>query len=89
MLFRSKSHIQLFLNYLNNQDPLIKITREVERDGYISFLDVKVAKVNRGFKTGLFRKETFTGLSTKYNSAEPSRYKFNLIQCLVSRTCKI
>ena len=89
MLFRSKSHIQLFLNYLNNQHSLIKFTHEVERNGEISFLDVKVVKANRGFETGLFRKETFTGLSTKYNSAVPSRYKINLIQCLVSRAYKI
>ena len=54
MLFRSKSHIQLFLNYLNNQHPLIKFTHEVERDGYISFLDVKVVKASREFETDLF-----------------------------------
>ena len=89
VLFRSKSHIQLFLNYLNTRHPLIKFTHDVECDGYISFLDVKVVKVNREFETGLFRKGTFTGTSTKYNSAESSRYKTSLIQCLVSRAYKI
>ena len=41
---------------------------EAERDGCNSSLDVRVVKVDRGLETGLFRKETFTGLSTKYNS---------------------
>jgi len=49
----------------------------------------KILSMSRGFETGLFRKATFTGLSTKYSSAEPSRYKINLIQCLVSRAYKI
>ena len=68
---------------------MIKFTHEVEKNKCISFLDVKVKKHDRGFETGLFRKQTFTGLSTKYDSALPNRYEFNLIQCLVTRAFRI
>ena len=69
----------------------MKFTYEVERDGCVTFLKVKVVKVDLWFYTGLFRKETFTGLATKRNSAEPiySRYRIKQIQCLVTRAYKI
>ena len=89
LLFRSRDHIVPFLNYLNSQHPLIKFTHDVEVNNCLSFLDVKVEKFDNTFGTGLYRKDTFTGLSTKYNSAVPNRYKFNLIQCLVTRAFRI
>ena len=88
LFFRSRSHIEPFLEYLNSQNPLIKFTHEVERHGCISFLDAKVVKLDCGFETGLFGKGTFTGLSTKYNSAEPNRYKINMMRCSVTRAYK-
>ena len=44
------------------------------RDGCISFLDIKVVKVDQGFETGLFRIDAFTGLSSKYNIVQRERY---------------
>ena len=35
----------------------------MEVDNCISFLDVKVERLAIAFETGLFRKDTFTGLS--------------------------
>ena len=61
----------------------------MEVNNCLSFLDVKVEKFDDTFETGLFRKDTFTGLSTEYNSAVPNRYKLNLIQCLVTRAFRI
>ena len=69
ILFKSQSHIAKFLNYLNQQHTQIKFTHKVEIDNKLSFLDVLVCKNNRGFTTSLFRKQTFTGLGMKYNSA--------------------
>ena len=39
-------------------------------------------KFDNAFETSLFRKEIFTGSSTKYSGAVPNRYKFNMIHCL-------
>ena len=44
--------------------------------------------MDRGFKIGLFRKETLTGLSTNNNIAEPNLCKFNLFQSLITRAYK-
>ena len=73
LLFRLIDHLVPFLSYLNSLHPLIKFTHDVEVDNCLLFLDVKVDKLDNTFETGLFRKDTFTGLSTKYNSAVPNR----------------
>ena len=78
-----------FLNYLYFQHPLTKFTHDVEVDNCISSLDVKVEKLLNTFETGLFRKNTFIGLLTMYRSAVPGRFKFNLIQRLVTRALRI
>ena len=55
----------------------------------LSFLDINVHKDGSVFHTGLYRKPTFTGLTTKFHSAVSDIYKYNLINCLVSRAFKI
>ena len=82
LLFRSESHKRLFLDYLNVQYQSIKFTHESERNSYLPFLDVNLMKNEHGFETTLFRKDTLIGLTTKYNSAPPHRYKVILMQCL-------
>ena len=89
LLFRSKDHIVQFLNCLNFQHPLIKFTHDVEVNNCLSVLDVKLEKLDNTFETGLFRKDTFTGLSTEYNNAVPNRHKLTLIQCLFTRAFRI
>ena len=89
ILFKSQSHITKFLNYLNQQHSQIKFTHEIEIDNRLPFLDVLVCKNNNEFATSLFRKQTFTGLAMKYNSAISSSFKLNLVQCLVHRAFKI
>ena len=46
LLFRSK-----FCCYLNCQDPNINFTSEIEQNNCISFLDIKIRKVNNSFST--------------------------------------
>ena len=67
----------------------MEFTHDVERDDCISFFDVTVVNMDRCFETCLFRKETLKGLSTKYSIAEPSRYKINMIWCVITRAYKI
>ncbi|CAF1114423.1 unnamed protein product [Rotaria sordida] len=52
----------------------------------LSFLDVLVERQpSIGFQTRKYRKETFTGLLTEWDSFVPKRYKYNAISTMVYR----
>ena len=53
------------------------------------FLDVAVTKCDTYFSTDLYRKPTFTGLLTKFDSSVSAVYKTNLIDCLIQRAYNI
>ena len=89
LVFRDQSHIPLFLQYMNSKHQNIKFTSEVENDRTISFLDISVTNVDNGFETSVYRKATFTGLSTKFTSFIPMKYKRNLIATLTFRAFNI
>ena len=89
LLFKNESHVQPFLSYLNNQHTNIKFTCETEIDNKISFLDVKIHKTNSAFETELYRKPTYTGQTTNFNSFIPFLYKLNLIKILIYRAFHI
>ena len=89
LLFRSASHIQPFLQYLNMQHPRIKFTHEKEKNNSLPFLDACVINEGNSFSTRLYRKPTFTGLGLKFNSFVPDSYKRNLVKCLIDRAYKL
>ena len=89
LLFRSPSHVQLFLTYLNSQDQSIEFSSESEKNYKISFLDITIDKFSNDFSTSLYRKPTFTGLFTKFNSAISNSYKYNLILYILDRAYKL
>ena len=60
LLFRSKDYIEKFRCYLNCQHPNIKVTSEIEENNSISFLDIKIRRVNNSFSTSIYRKVTFS-----------------------------
>ena len=43
LLFRSNDHVEKFRNYLNKQHKNIKFTSEIEENGLLSFLDLKIS----------------------------------------------
>ena len=56
----------------------------------IPFLDVSVKRHdNNSFSTSIYRKKTFTGLYTKWDSFTPRKYKINLIRTLTYRCLRI
>ncbi|CAF3951738.1 unnamed protein product [Rotaria sp. Silwood1] len=56
----------------------------------LSFLDVLVERQpNIGFESRKYRKETFTGLLTKWDSFVPKQYKYNAISTMVYRATRI
>ena len=89
LLFHSTDHVNKFLEYLNSQHPNIRFTCEHEVENQISFLDILISRSNEGLITSVYRKPTFTGQLTNYNSFTLQDYKINLIQCLLYRAYKI
>ena len=78
-----------FLKHINSYHPSIRFTVEIEDNSSLPFLDVLVNKEGIHFSTGLFWKQTFTGLYTDFASLSPTRYKINLVCILVFRAFHI
>ena len=89
MVFRSKSHIPLFLNYLNSHHANISFTCKIENDGKLPFLDILIERSTDGFSTSIYRKPTFTGLFTNFDSFIPFSFKRGLLYTLLDRYFKI
>ena len=50
---------------------------------------VNLKRYNHTFSTSIYRKKTFTGLYTKWDSFTPRKYKVNLIRTLTFRCFRI
>ena len=89
-MFDSKDNANEFLSFLNSRHDSIKFTLEFEEDNKIPFLDIllKCCPYNT-FSTSVYRKKTFTGLYTKWDSFTPRKYKINLIRTLTYRCFRI
>ena len=79
LIFNSENHVQLFLEFLNSRHSCIQFTFETEVDRILPFLDLKIERKDSFLTTSIYRKPTFTGLLSKFNSFTPSKYKENLI----------
>ena len=66
-----------FLYYFSNCHANIKFTLKFEENSTIPFLDILIKRHNHTFSTSIYRKKTFTGLYTKWDSFTPSKYKLN------------
>ena len=84
VVFRSRDHI-IFLEYLNSKHPKIKFTYEIEKDHCLPFLDVNIMFSDGILSTSVYRKPTFTGLFTNFDSFIPISYKKGLISTLLFR----
>jgi hypothetical protein len=85
-LFNSRDHIVPFPDYLNSKHPNIKFTFEIETDDKtLPFLDISFKRVNGNFETSVYRKPTFTGLFTNFESFLPTAYKKGFIFSLLFR----
>ena len=80
-----------FLEVLNKLHPCLQFTMESEGDGKLPFLDVLVLRdeVSEVVLTTIYRKPTFTGLYTRWDSFCAPRYKIAVIRSLAFRTKKI
>ena len=85
IVFKSRDHILPFLNYLNSKHTNITFTYDVEKDKCLPFLDENILFSNGKFSTTVYRKPTFTGLFTNFESFIPITYKRGLINTLLFR----
>ena len=58
---------------------------EKEIDGRLSFLDINIFREKGKFVTNVYRKKTFSGVYTNFNSFIPETYKPGLIESLLFR----
>ena len=85
VLFLSKEHHELLVDYMNKQHKCLKFTSEAENDNSFSFLDIKITRHNQQFKTSVYRKPTFSGVFMHYESYLNQTYKKSLIDTLLFR----
>ena len=88
-LFRKEEHLKLFLNYFNSCHENIKFTSEKETNNKLSFLDIEISRDKNQFITSVYRKPTFSGVFSHFDSFFPRDYKFNLVSTLIVRCCSI
>ena len=89
-MFENKDTANGFLQYLDSHQNSIKFTIEFEQDNEIPFLDILVKRYpDNTFVTSIYRKKTFTGLYTKWDSFTPRKYKINVIRTLTYRCYRI
>ena len=89
VLFRSPDYLQKFKNYLNSRHRNISFTCEKEQNNSMHFLDVLITRTSNGFKTSVYRKPTFSGVYSNFNSFIFEEYKVGFIFILLFRTFSI
>ena len=87
--FESKEACHRFGDQLNSLHPALRFTREDEISGTLPYMDVKVMRSDDRIITSTYRKPTFTGLYTPWDSYSPTTYKINLVRSLAHRARRI
>ena len=55
LLFRSNDHIEIFRCYLNCRQPIIKFTSKKDENNSISFVDIKIRRINFSDSANIYR----------------------------------
>ena len=88
-LLHNINEIGNFKNYLNLQLANIKFTSEIQTNNLLSSLDIKIVRENNKFTTSVYRKPSFSGVFTHFESFIPNSYKYALIFILLHRAFKL
>ena len=86
-LFSSLDEAEKFKKYsksiVSSKHPSINFSLEKENNGRLSFLGINIVCEKGKFVTNIYRKKTFSGVYTNFNSFIPKRYKTDLIISLL------
>ena len=85
LLFCSTEHAEKSKKYLSTQHKNIAFTSEMEQNGSLSFLDIKVSCENNKFVTSVYQKPTFSRVFTNFESLFSKCYKPSLIDTSLYR----
>ena len=89
LFFRTKDHVEKFKNYLNKIHKNITFTSKIEGNGSLSFLDITITCENNKFVTSVYRKPTFSGVFTNFESFIPEMQKRGFIETLLHRSFRL
>ena len=89
VLFESSESADSFRKYMSSKHQNINFTVEKENVGSLSFLDIKICRKNGKFVTSVYRKPTFSGVFTNYESFIPTYQKRGLLHTLLHRSFSI
>ena len=88
-LFKSNDHLKYFQDFLNSCHINMSFSMETEKENKLSFLDVEIICKQGKFTTTIYRKPTFSGVYSNFESFLPSVYKFGMVCTLVYRCFRI
>ena len=66
-----------------------KFTSKIEENSSLSFLDIKISRENNKFVISVYRKPTFSGVFTNFESFVPDIDKRGLIETLLHRSFRL
>ena len=80
-----QDEIDAFHHHLNRQNTYIQLTREVEENGKLPFLDCLVSRDENSLRTAVYRKPTHTDRLLDESSHNPTSHKATTISTLTRR----
>ena len=89
LLFKSNHHVKYFQDFLNSCDINMSFSMETEKENKLSFLDAEVIREQGKFTVTVYRRPTFSGVYSNFESFLPSVYKFGMVYTLVYRCFRI
>ena len=89
VLFTSPKHLEAFRNFLNGRHPNMSFAMEHEKQDKMFFLDIAIIREDKTYTTSVYRKPTFSGVYTHFDSFLPSTYKFGTVYTLTYRCFRI
>ena len=85
VLFSFLNQEKKFEKYLSSKHPNINFSLEKKNDGRLSFLEVNIFREKGKFVTNVYRKKTFSGVYTNFDSFILGTYETDLINSLLFR----
>ena len=85
-----KGKLDEIIAALNNFHPNISFTHEIEEEGKMAFLDVRIMKEESGsVQTGVYRKATNNSIYIHWNSYAPKQWKVGTLSGMIRRAYEI